>query len=343
MVFSTNQARQLYVVTATTTEALTSKSAVGTLFTPECVTKQAEQLWFALKGKGGIVRTDLIDVDKIISINQRDAWRKTLKSAKITLSSQVNGGTPIAGQDYILRIFFRQFVGISDEDTYIKYGMVHAYSGMSASTFYLKLAESLYKNLSRDISDLLNVSLLSSDGEVKLDVDTKFSDLYDDNSAAKATYTGVKLTEAMQEWTRGIKADTPVYFDVIPTTVYLNGDELIWGTVTTDTELAKDADGNEIFNGHDAADLEYFCMGERGDQYRNVCWPHVIPTEYMVDPNGQYGVLDIHYYTDEDNQSPQKSEKTLTLLIDENSKGIATDIYGTLKTTYPNLKYYFRQ
>jgi hypothetical protein len=54
-----------------------------------------------------------------------------------------------------------------------------------------------------------------------------------------------------------------------------------------------------IKNTKKIADLEYFCMGERGDWYRNVGWPHVIPTQYLVPADSTdaagYNVLTIHY------------------------------------------------
>ena len=55
-------------------------------------------------------------------------------------------------------------------------------------------------------------------------------------------------------------------------------------------------------------------MGERGDQYRNIGWPNSIPTKYLVDPTASYNVLDIHYYFVDGGESPQKSEKDITIV-----------------------------
>jgi len=52
------------------------------------------------------------------------------------LSSTVNSGAPVAGQDYILRLAFRNYIGLSEEDQYFKYGAVHAITGMTAEVFY---------------------------------------------------------------------------------------------------------------------------------------------------------------------------------------------------------------
>lgn len=55
-------------------------------------------------------------------------------------------------------------------------------------------------------------------------------------------------------------------------------------------------------------------MGERGDQYRYMGYPNYIPTKYLVDPEKEYHVLDIHYaYTDEGTHS-YRSEKDLSVV-----------------------------
>ena len=56
-------------------------------------------------------------------------------------------------------------------------------------------------------------------------------------------------------------------------------------------------------------------MGERGDQYRNMGWPNVIPTKYLVDPSKEYDVLNIHYFYQGDGISVQKSEKDIQIVV----------------------------
>ena len=83
----------------------------------------------------------------------------------------------------------------------------------------------------------------------------------------------------------------------------------VWGTAE---EVASKG---SIDNGHNIADLEYFCMGERGDQYRNIGWPNVIKTKYLVDPEKKYNTIDIHYAYVGDGVSVQKSEKDITIVV----------------------------
>lgn len=63
------------------------------------------------------------------------------------------------------------------------------------------------------------------------------------------------------------------------------------------------------------ADLEYFGAGERGDIYRNVGFPNVINTTYLVDSAKKYNTLDLHYFYAGANEAVQKSEKDITLVL----------------------------
>ena len=59
--------------------------------------------------------------------------------------------------------------------------------------------------------------------------------------------------------------------------------------------------------------MEYFAMGERGDQYRMMGYPDVIETEYLVDPAKEYDVLVVHYAYKGANEGDYKSEKDLVI------------------------------
>jgi hypothetical protein len=161
--------------------------------------------------------------------------------------------------------------------------------------------------------------LVTDTGLVSVDNSTKEADL-------TGTYTGIQINEAEQEWVLGTKEQVPVYFDVNPTTIVVDGDEVIWGTVESAT--SKDT----INNGKKAADLEYFFMGERGDIYRNISWPNVIPTKYLVDPSKPYNFIDIHYYSIGDNHDVQKSEKTLTVAIPADTNTLTNNIIKAINT-----------
>lgn len=301
MVFSTNQVRQLYVATDVK-EGAAHVLATDTVGTIALKTDNAKShMYFEYKGAGGLVRSDLIDVDKVLYVKATpaSALARKLKKATVTLDATVNGGNPIAGQDYILRIVFRQYLGMSDEDQYQKYGMVHAYAGMTASDFYKTLAISLAKNFSRELVPLVKFKI----GATEVTPNTKLADI-----AGNAD--SLVIEEVEQPWTLGIQEQVPVYFEVYPTTVTFNSDERIWGKV----EMGDTGAANAIKDGKIIADLEYFCLGERADQYRNIGWPNAIPSKTLVDPTKEYHVLDIHYAYVGSNECVQKSEKDITIV-----------------------------
>ena len=96
-----------------------------------------------------------------------------------------------------------------------------------------------------------------------------------------------------QPWVRGTKAAIVYPFTVTCKFITNNNDIVPWAKITAVTPTTT------IKNTKKIADLEYFCMGERGDWYRNVGWPHVIPTQYLVPADSTdaagYNVLTIHY------------------------------------------------
>lgn len=303
MNYSVNQVRQLYVAKELKPSHVVAGDAAGSIAVKNDTAKS--HLYFEYKGADNLMRSDLIDIKNILYAKATDAdsMAHELKAVTVTLDSNVNGGTPVAGQDYILRIAFRQYVGMSEEDQYFKYGMVHAYAGMTPSQFYKTLALSLVKNFSREVVPLVKFTLTnSSDLAVPVDVNTKEESLNEE-------YKALVIDEVEQPWRLGIMEQVPVYFTVQPTTITIDGDERIWGKVE-DTEPA-----GTIANGKKIADLEYFCMGERGDIYRNIGWPHNIPTTYLVDPSIKYNVIDIHYAYVGNNEGVQKSEKMITLVV----------------------------
>ena len=332
-VFSTNQVRQLYVAEALKSPNVSATDAAGSIAVKSDAVKS--HLYFEYMGAGGMTRSDLIDIKNILHVKatDADALAHDLAKYKLTLDSGVNGGAPVAGQDYLLRIAFRNYVGLSEEDQYFKYGMVHAVSGMTASEFYKTLVLSLVKNFSREESNLLKFYLETggSDAGVVSGIPTEVTKETKESSLDD-TYTGIIVEEAPQEWILGVMEQVPVNFTLQPDTIISAGDERIWGTVRKVTSTKS------ISNGHKIADLEYFCMGERGDIYRMVGFPKVIRTKYLVNPDNKYNVIDIHYAYTGANESVQKSEKSITIVVPKTgetnqvSNKLANDIISAINS-----------
>lgn len=308
--FSTNQVRQLYVATVLKPRNVTASDTAGSIAVKSDTAKS--HLYFEYMGAGGMTRSDLIDIKNILYAKATDAddLAYDLAKYKLTLDDTVNGGEPVVAQDYILRIAFRNYPGLSEEDQYFKYGMVHAVTGMTASDFYKTLALSLVKNFSREEQGLLKFYLETGGSDAGVVAGTPTEVTKDTKeSSLTGTYTGIIIEEAPQDWILGVMEQAPVNFTIQPDLIIDNGDERIWGVVKKVTST------NSIPDGHKIADLEYFCMGERGDVYRMVGFPYVIRTKYLVDPDIKYNVIDIHYAYVGPNESVQKSEKDITIVV----------------------------
>ena len=301
-VFSTNQVRHLYVAKAVNSNLQTTGDVK--------FGKIEEEIYLKHVGAAGVTRSDLIKTSNIksVTVTTAEKMARVLKQVKVTLDPAVNGGKPVAGQDYILTVLLKQYIGLSDDDQFAKYGAVHAVTGMTASDFYVKMALSLRDNFKREPAKSLTIHLATSSGMTELTDTTKAADLSD-------TYVGVVLKEAVQDWVLGVKAQKEVIFEVSGDKITYNLDEVEWA-VCKDVTPTKDsaAPADLVTNGKKIADLEYFCMGERGDQYRNIGWPNSIHTEYLVDVSQNYNAIDIHYAYQGTCEDTQKSEKHLTII-----------------------------
>lgn len=314
-VFSVNQVRHLYVVNA-------NKASYEDLENPGDVfvgKDTAGNIFLQYVGAlGDIMRSDLItNISYAKATSAKDLAVK-LKGYTLTLDPNVNGGQPVAGQDYLLRLAFREYIGMSESDQYFKYGMVHAFSGLEASDFYKEMALSLAANISKDITALVDIYLYDGTTETKVEEGV-------DPESLTGTYTALRIAEAVQPWHLGTMPQGVIPFSVQPTTVLVDGDQRIWGKVESyDTDVT-------LPEGQLIADLEYFCMGERGDQYRNMGWPNVIPTKYMVDPSKEYDVINIHYAFQGEGISIQKSEKDIQIVCpNDGSHTVANAVIGAI-------------
>ena len=304
MVISINQVRQLYVAKAlkTNTAALTTAGDI----VPKADTAKTT-LYFQYMSPAGIVSSDKIDIANIISAKatSSNALAHKLVRYSVTLDADV-AGAPVAGQNYILRLAFRQYIGLSEEDQYFKYGEVIARSGMTASDFYKKMAISLAKNLENktESTPLVNIYLISAAASTDVPVTsaTKESDL------AATDYNQIIIEETEQPWVLGMMPQAFIPFTPQSLTITVDGEERLWAKAEVVTPK------NTVPDGHLMADLEYFCMGARGDIYRGMGYPNIIKTTYLADPDAIYDTLDIHYFYTGSNESVQKSEKTITLI-----------------------------
>lgn len=348
-IFTANQVNQVYVLKSNSTVVDLGSTTLGTNVGSVGVgtTPDGKNLYFKHLGAGGVTRSDLIEINSIMDVKGTPAAKmaRKLQAVKVTLNSEALASSkPIAGEDFVLRIKFQNPVGMSPDNQYWKYGAVHATSNTTASNFYLKLASSIAKNMSREAVQLVKVYVTYSTSS-KTEI-TAASDV-SNTTTFNQTYTGVLIEEVEQDWILGVKQQKPVLFTVEPTYINNGTDDVVWGDViysdgrkvtggvdpetSIDTTNAPAAAGT-VVNSKLMADYEYFYMGERGDQYRMVNWPDYIPTTYLVDSTWQYGydTVAIHFAYTGANHAIQKSEKDITFIVPRASTDSTASAVGAL-------------
>lgn len=311
-VFSENQVRQLYIAKSfVAADSFTKASALGAV----TVTADADgHIYLKHIGYGGMTHSDLIDPKLILWAKAVAPKKSKLKKVTVELDSTVNGGLPIAGEDYILRVNFRGLYGPSDADIYQKYGAVRAFKNMTAAQFYAMMAYSLVKNLSREHFDAIEVSLDGGTTAIaQASMKAGAPVFYDEAGATidAASAASITLTEksAEKSFKLGVHDVSGLSFDVVPTTVFDGTLDMVWGTVAN-----EQIDG--LVNGYDIANLEYFTMKARADKYGMINWPDNIDTKYLADPTKEYYTIEIHFAYVGANHAVQKSEKTLTVAFE---------------------------
>lgn len=238
--------------------------------------------WFTNTQNGKVVsRTDIVEKDKVLYATYATAASMQIPTKKFTVAAPAE---VVAGQDYVVKVEFTNYQGMGDMDMTVKVGAAHATANTDAKKLMEEIAWTLEKNLKSEYAPLVTVTV---DGSNNLVIEEVLQD----------------------EWILGVTPNEGVNFRVYVAPIVVDGEEIFdWTTITKDngTEVIK--------NGRKMADLEYFAMGERGDQYRMVGWPNVIRTNYLIDPEKEYDAITIHYAFVDSNEGVQKSERDLMIV-----------------------------
>ena len=269
---STSQVRQLYVVTGLTDSTPTTEGNIQVK-----ATAGNKEVYFLHKGKGGLVHSDLIPVKLIRSLTQT-AYAKMhtkLKSKTITISD-----TPIVGQTYDIKLTFRNYIGMGDEDTTVRVAAKTVKSSMTNAQLATALKDALEANMAGE--NLCSLSIASN---------------------------VITVTEVEQPWELGKFPVAVIPFEVTLGTIVENGvTHNEWGTVAEgSTSTANDAIKK-------LADLEWFCMGDRASQDRQG-GPYALESKMMINMGSTYDVINICYAFQGEGVSAQFSEKQLHLLV----------------------------
>ena len=301
---SDNQFRNLYVM-KTYKASESALEAVGD--TTLKVDTAKNSMYLVYKDTEDNLTSDIIDLKNLLYVKSTKAadMARKLNSQSVTLNED-----PISGQDYVLNVEVRNFVALGDDSTHIKFGAVHAVKGMTKSDFYKAMALNLAKNLSREVSPILNVLLTKNDttdgeSEVPVLVNGKMQVLAE--LKATESYTNIIIDEVEQPWRRGVAQVEPVNFNTTCGTILMDGDDVIWGTVEKE-------EGDSVNNGKQIADMEWFYHGTRGDIYREATYPDNFDFKPLVDETKAYSTLDIHFAYVGPGVEVAKSERTITVV-----------------------------
>lgn len=317
---SDNQFRNLYVMKAYKASE-SALEAVGD--TTLKVDTAKNSMYLVYKDTEDNLTSDIIDLKNLLYVKSTKAadMARKLNSQSVTLNED-----PISGQDYVLNVEVRNFVALGDDSTHIKFGAVHAVKGMTKSDFYKAMALNLAKNLSREVSPILNVLLTKNDttdgeSEVPVLVNGKMQILAE--LKATESYTDIIIDEVEQPWRRGVAQVEPVNFNTTCGTVLVDGDDVIWGTVEKE-------EGDPVNNGKQIADMEWFYHGTRGDIYREATYPDNFDFKPLVDETKAYSTLDIHFAYVGPGVEVAKSERTITVVCADAAE--LTKLITALKT-----------
>ena len=325
---SVNQVRHLFVVDSliedtTTDEGVVIKVPVSEKGEVKVCKSVNGDVYLQYMGEGGLLTSDYIKPGQVISTvltSASDAQVK-MKEAHLTLKNGI-----VAGADYIVDVEVSNYIAMADESTLVKFGAVHATSSMTEPEFYVALAKSFVRNFSRDINKFFKFYLTTDSSREEVTMTST-------HDTENNTYTGIVIAELPQtsDYVRGEFGVTTVNFKVVPHTIIEDGDEVCpFETKEDGTVNLEESASLFVGNGYEIADTEYFCMGERGDIYRQMGYPRTIRTKYMVDETQEYDVLDIAFYFVGRGIDAQKSEKHLTL-VEISGGGVLAEVKASLE------------
>ncbi len=317
MIFSTNQNRQFYFLKTKKTSPADVKN-LGDFY----VYTSSDKKYGYVVVKGADAKTTL-KTDKIENVSYFKSSRAdsmAIKKKYVTIA--LADSDPIPGQDYIMQINFTQAFGKADDHVYQTFGAVHTFAGMTASKFYAQMIVSLYMNLSRELDPMVKLYYTTSDGNVEVTPEI-FRTLKNAKAAANlegATGIVVKENIDLDHFEVGVTSIEPVFFTCTQSKIEKDSDEVDGLVISDPIEDGADV----VNNGYIIAEMEYFYMGERGDQYRKNAFPNKINTKLCIDPTKKYDTLDAHFAYVGEGTSPQKSEKDIIFVAEAGTSAINT-------------------
>ena len=290
---------------------------------------------------------------------------KTMNYVSLAINAGTGDENIIAGQEYAIRVSLPHLYDMGDENITTKYANVLVNSSDTASTLAFKLAKNLYDNLNRneknsifkikvcksnafkeltDISYVEGLSTSTTTAEGASDGDWRYNEngevfsltvtsgTPDTYAWSAVTVAGFIIEAVPQPWEMGLMPQIDVDLEVSNSPIIKEEEDFSdWLSIKKNALVTALAGVTpsiaSVGNGKKVADLEYFLMGERGDQYRMVNYPDYVKTEYMVDSSLTYDIATIHYSFIGHNEDNKRAEKDLTFVMsDASSHDLAKDL-----------------
>lgn len=260
MNFSTNQVLHFYVNDA----AINSVVKVGNKYADGTFSLEITD------GTHTVLRSDKIEnvlwVKKATAAKQRTPYME----ATLQFDATVNGGNPVAGENYIVTVAYPSIGGVGIEAWTTKTASAYADGEKDSAAIMKELADAFNEAFEAD-------GILTA-------------------SAVGAALTITQSDLATDTFEAGIRPAYVVNFTVRANKVTLEGLEVDW--LSKDSFKVKASKTLSMSGSYKLADMEYFALGERGDEYRTIGWPNVAYKSkdyYKINPAKDYDVYTIHY------------------------------------------------
>lgn len=340
MLYTSNRYNHLFIVNRVAAASdlegghLKASAPVGTAH----VRTSDDLLYLEYMGPGGVITSDYIGTGRVLRVSTAAGAADCRPlSARVIRLTDVRGvgndadGTlkdqALPGQDYLLTIRVGGYIGLDHMDARLMQASARGRDGMTNSELYARLAHSLALNIAGLPDPMVRVMLLTGTGEeVGREVvirNNRVMDKLDDILADGAKYTGILVRERVDEdYEQGLGEEVPADISVQARRVTHNEASVTWcedRAATVDRSKVYGVGGcaageaHLMPNGRRAAELEYWSMGERGDQERHRAWPNNVRTTYVADPRQVYDWLNIRYYWAGAHEEVQRSERELTV------------------------------
>ena len=292
--FSTNQVMQFYVHTDGHKLYIPAAENINGPFSI-AITTDGKAPTSDGKTTNVIGRTDKIENVMWATYTEAAKLKVPYKEATLKFNAKVNEGAPIVGQDYIVKVSYPAIGGVGIEGWTTKVATAYASAGATTATIVAELVENL--NAAFEADGVLEAKVSETENELVI------------------TQTNI----AEKSYERGVRPVTIADFNVTAAPVIEDGEEVNW----LDVEIAK-SETAYVKGGYKLADMEYFALGERGDEYRMMGYPNYVKTTYRIDPTKEYSVYNIHYAYKGSNDQSHKSEKDLIIAVEGSTATIST-------------------